>query len=45
VVHHVSGLGISGYDAADWLRDHQRVDIGLSDHRRTEATLSLADDD
>jgi arginine/lysine/ornithine decarboxylase len=41
----VSGLGISGYDAADWLREHQRVDMGRSDHRRIEATLSLADDD
>lgn len=45
VVIDVSGLGISGYDAADWLREHQRVDMGLSDHRRVEATLSLADDD
>ena len=41
----VSGLGISGYDAADWLREHQHVDMGLSDHRRIEAPLSLADDD
>src|SRR5579863_5201513 len=45
VVIDVSGLGISGYDAADWLRERQRVDMGLSDHRRIEATLSLADDD
>jgi arginine decarboxylase len=45
VVIDVSGLGISGYDAADWLREHQRVDMGLSDHRRIEATLSVADDD
>jgi arginine decarboxylase len=45
VVIDVSGLGISGYDAADWLREHHRVDMGLSDHRRVEATLSLADDD
>jgi arginine/lysine/ornithine decarboxylase len=45
VIIDVSGLGISGYDAADWLREHQRVDMGLSDHRRIEATLSMADDD
>jgi arginine/lysine/ornithine decarboxylase len=45
VVIDVSELGISGYDAADWLRQHQRVDMGLSDHRRIEATLSAADDD
>jgi arginine/lysine/ornithine decarboxylase len=41
----VSGLSASGYDAADWLREHHRLDMGLSDHRRVEATLSLADDD
>jgi arginine decarboxylase len=41
----VSELGISGYDAADWLREHHRVDMGLSDHRRIQATLSVADDD
>jgi arginine decarboxylase len=41
----VSGLDITGYDVADWLRAHQRIDMGLSDHRRIEATLSLADDD
>jgi arginine/lysine/ornithine decarboxylase len=45
VVIDVSGLGIGGYDASDWLRQHQRVDMGLSDHRRIEATLLAADDD
>ncbi|HWG63346.1 MAG TPA: ornithine decarboxylase, partial [Streptosporangiaceae bacterium] len=45
VVIDVSGLGVSGYDAADWLREHQRIDMGLSDHLRVEATLSLGDDD
>ncbi|MBB4693331.1 aminotransferase class I/II-fold pyridoxal phosphate-dependent enzyme [Paractinoplanes abujensis] len=40
----VSGLGISGYQAADWLREHCRIDMGLSDHRRILATLSMADD-
>jgi arginine decarboxylase len=39
----VTGLGISGYQAADWLREHCRIDMGLSDHRRIEATLSMAD--
>jgi arginine/lysine/ornithine decarboxylase len=38
-------LGISGYQAADWLREHERVDVGLSDHGRILATLSLADDE
>jgi arginine decarboxylase len=45
VVIDVCELGVSGYDAADWLREQQRVDMGLSDHRRVEATLSVADDD
>ncbi|GEL25832.1 putative Orn/Lys/Arg decarboxylase [Pseudonocardia sulfidoxydans NBRC 16205] len=40
----VSAAGISGYQAADWLRAHRAVDVGLSDHRRIEAQLSLADD-
>jgi arginine/lysine/ornithine decarboxylase len=38
-----SELGISGYQAADWLREHRRVDVGLSDHRRFEAQLTFAD--
>ncbi|MFF2244388.1 aminotransferase class I/II-fold pyridoxal phosphate-dependent enzyme [Arthrobacter sp. NPDC058130] len=41
----LSALGISGYQGADWLRDHRRLDVGLSDHRRILATLSMADDD
>jgi arginine decarboxylase len=41
----VSQLGINGYQGADWLREHQRIDIGLSDHARILATLSLADDE
>jgi arginine/lysine/ornithine decarboxylase len=45
VVIDVSDLGVTGYDAADWLRENHRLDMGLSDHRRMEATFSLADDD
>jgi arginine/lysine/ornithine decarboxylase len=41
----VSELGISGYQAADWLRARCHLDVGLSDHQRIEATLSMADDD
>ncbi len=41
----VSKLGISGYQAADWLREHERLDMGISDHRRIEATMSMADDE
>jgi arginine decarboxylase len=41
----VAELDISGYQAADWVREHRAVDLGLSDHRRAEVTLSTADDD
>jgi|SRR5579884_58141 len=41
----VSGLRISGYQASDWLREHERVDMGLSDHARILATISISDDD
>lgn len=41
----VTGLGISGYQAADWLREHERIDVGLSDHGRILTTISIADDD
>jgi arginine decarboxylase len=41
----VSELGISGYQAADWLRQEHSLDVGLSDHRRIMATVSLADDE
>jgi arginine/lysine/ornithine decarboxylase len=37
-------LGISGYQAADWLRENEMIDIGLSDHARILATFSIADD-
>src|SRR3954452_2744534 len=37
-------LNITGYQASDWLRENCRIDVGLSDHRRIEATLSMADD-
>ncbi|MBV9192803.1 MAG: hypothetical protein JO168_01580 [Solirubrobacterales bacterium] len=41
----LSEVGISGYQAADWLRRHERIDVGLSDHARILATLSMADDE
>jgi arginine/lysine/ornithine decarboxylase len=40
----LTDLGISGYQAADWLREHERIDMGLSDHARILATISTADD-
>ncbi|WP_445443231.1 aminotransferase class I/II-fold pyridoxal phosphate-dependent enzyme [Clavibacter sp. km1a] len=41
----LSDLGISGYQAADWLRSERRIDMHTSDHRRVEALVSLSDDD
>ncbi len=40
----VADTGTSGYQAADWLREHRRLDVGMSDHRRILATFSAADD-
>jgi arginine decarboxylase len=45
VVLDLEPLGISGYQAADWLREHQRVTVGLSDHRRIVAQLNHSDDE
>lgn len=44
VLMDVSATGTSGYQAADWLREHCHLDVGLSDHRRILATMSFADD-
>ncbi|MBF6301363.1 ornithine decarboxylase [Nocardia amamiensis] len=44
VLMDLAGTGASGYQAADWLRQHRRLDMGLADHRRLLATLSLGDD-
>lgn len=40
----VSELDVSGYQCTDWLREHCHVDLGMTDHRRILATLSMADD-
>lgn len=37
--------GISGYQAADWLRAERAINVGLSDHRRILAQLTFADTD
>src|ERR1043165_1215999 len=44
VIVDVTESGISGYQAADWLREHQRITVGLSDHRRVVALFTHADD-
>src|SRR4051794_31411506 len=38
----VDTLGISGYQAADWLREHEHIDVHLSDYQRVEAQISVA---
>ncbi len=44
IVIDVTGLGVSGYQAADWLRRQTQLDMGMSDHRRIAAQLTYADD-
>jgi arginine decarboxylase len=38
-------LGITGYQATDWLRANHHIDMGLSDHRRIGADISQSDDE
>ncbi|MGW5651291.1 aminotransferase class I/II-fold pyridoxal phosphate-dependent enzyme [Streptomyces humi] len=45
VVMDIGSLGTTGYRAADWLREHHRLDMHLFDHRRISAQLTHADDD
>ncbi|MGW3991527.1 aminotransferase class I/II-fold pyridoxal phosphate-dependent enzyme [Streptomyces sp. NPDC004830] len=41
----VRGLGVSGMQAAEWLRTHRHVDVGGSDTCRISASITFADDD
>ncbi|NHC47006.1 aminotransferase class I/II-fold pyridoxal phosphate-dependent enzyme [Motilibacter aurantiacus] len=41
----VRGLGVSGYQAADWMRAEYHVDLGSMDQCRVSARLTHADDD
>ncbi|MBW8736720.1 MAG: ornithine decarboxylase [Streptomyces turgidiscabies] len=45
VIVDITGLSISGYSAADWIREHHRVNLHLSDHRRISAQFSHSDDE
>jgi len=40
----ISQTGTSGYQAVDWIRENCHVDLGMADHRRMLATLSIGDD-
>ncbi|MFF5104037.1 aminotransferase class I/II-fold pyridoxal phosphate-dependent enzyme [Streptomyces sp. NPDC000134] len=44
VVIDLSGLGVSGYQAADWLREHRGLIAHITDHRRIGAQLTHGDD-
>ncbi|MBL1077144.1 ornithine decarboxylase [Nocardia sp. 2] len=44
VLMDVSDTGATGYEIADWMREHRHIDLGHCDHRRILATLSFADD-
>ncbi|MGW2173985.1 aminotransferase class I/II-fold pyridoxal phosphate-dependent enzyme [Streptomyces sp. NPDC001705] len=44
VIVDVSTLGTTGYAVADWIREHHQVNLHLSDHRRSSAQLTHADD-
>jgi arginine decarboxylase len=39
----VVGLGLTGFSAADWLRDHERIHVELADHRRIMPLITYAD--
>jgi arginine/lysine/ornithine decarboxylase len=45
IIIDLSRLGITGYQAADWLREHHHLNLHISDHRRTSAQLTHADDE
>ncbi|MBC9713199.1 ornithine decarboxylase [Streptomyces sp. TRM66268-LWL] len=40
----VTGLGLTGYRVADWLRARHRIDVHLADHRCISVQLTHADD-
>ncbi|WP_197039817.1 hypothetical protein [Nocardia sp. NRRL WC-3656] len=40
----VTGLGIDGYQAADWLYRQRHIAVGVADHRRIVAQFTCADD-
>ncbi|MEV8535502.1 ornithine decarboxylase [Streptomyces sp. NPDC051211] len=44
VIVDITGLGTTGYRAADWLRHHHRINLHLSDHRRVSAQFTHSDD-
>jgi arginine/lysine/ornithine decarboxylase len=45
VAFDVARLGITGYQAADWLHEHHQVEFELMDHRRLMALVRFGDTD
>jgi arginine decarboxylase len=45
VIIDVSALGITGYQADDFIRDHHQIDVELVDHRRLMALVTFAHDE
>jgi arginine decarboxylase len=45
VTFDVVALGLTGFSAADWLRQHQGIHVELADHRRVMALITYADSD
>ncbi|MBO1335702.1 aminotransferase class I/II-fold pyridoxal phosphate-dependent enzyme [Streptomyces sp. VRA16 Mangrove soil] len=43
VVVDLTGTTLSGYRAADWLREHRRINVHLADHRRINVQITHAD--
>lgn len=39
------GLGLTGFSAADWLRQHHGIHVELADHRRLMCLITYADTD
>lgn len=44
IIIDISAWGVTGYRAADWLRENHRINLHLADHRRISAQLTHADD-
>jgi arginine decarboxylase len=45
VTFDVVGLGLTGFSASDWLRQHHEIDLELADHRRLMALVGFAHTD
>jgi arginine/lysine/ornithine decarboxylase len=45
VTFDVIDLQLTGYEAADWLRDQMKVDVEVADHRRVMMLVTIGDDE